>query len=76
MYTGQTMKLDTYKLGLEEVIFNFAYDNTKKTKNEINKILEDGSNRPEKDEDTEKLKANNRKGLSYVHRANDEIRHI
>lgn len=54
MYTGQTMKLDTYKLKLEDVIFNFAYDNTKKAKNEINKVLESDV---EKDEDAEKLKA-------------------
>lgn len=53
MYTGQTMKLDTYKLKLEEVIFNFAYDNTKKAKNEINKVLESDV---EKDEDAEKIK--------------------
>ena len=54
MYQGQTMKLPTHKLKLDELIFNFTYDNTKKAKDYINHVLESDV---EKDEDAEKIKA-------------------
>lgn len=54
MYQGQTMKLPTHNLKLDELIFNFTYDNTKKAKDYINHVLEDDV---EKDEDAEKIKA-------------------
>lgn len=54
MYQGQTMKLPTHNIKLDELIFNLAYDNTKKSKDYINQILNDNV---EKDEDAEKIKA-------------------
>lgn len=54
MYTGQTMKLPTHNIKLDELIFNLTYDNTKKAKDYINNVLESDV---EKDEDAEKLKA-------------------
>lgn len=54
MYQGQTMKLPTHNLKLDELIFNFTYDNVKKSKDYINQILNDNV---EKDEDAEKIKA-------------------
>ncbi len=65
MYTGQTMKLPTHNLKLDELIFNFAYDNTKKAKDYINNVLESDV---EKDEDAEKIKAKaSKKTKEVVH---------
>ncbi len=65
MYTGQTIKLPTHNVKLDELIFNFAYDNVKKAKAYNQQILEDNV---EKDEDAEKIKAEaSKKTKEVVH---------
>lgn len=75
MYTGETMKLPTHDLKLDEIIFNFAYDNSAKAANYQKRILEDNV---EKDEDAEVVKAKaSKKTKEVVHDSlikNDDAR--
>lgn len=54
MYQGQTMKLPSHNLKLDELIFNATYNNAKKVKEYNQQILESDV---EKDEDAEMIKA-------------------
>lgn len=65
MYTGQTIKLPTHNIKLDELIFNFAYNNTKKVKEYNQQILESDV---EKNEDAEMIKAKaSKKTKEVVH---------